>query len=398
MIKPVRLIDLRLAPAGAHVAAALLLSFLACSDAPGAHDAVANDGSRPWASRDSWLEARLEAVSDASLNLGEVLDLAVGHQDMVYVLDALSPGVVVLDSLLSPVTTVGRRGEEPGEFMFIRNVQVLPGDSLMVFDGQLKRVTVLSEAPEAPEAQYDSMRFAVVPADVSQLWRMLGPVGNYLAYDRRTFYAGDIAEADAARNDVFFALGDDGLTKRHDSVLVVPSLETLVARSSGAVALGRHPYGREGFVGMLTNGGFAYVNSDALSVAIFDDEGQQIRSFSYPTVPLPVSSQDLAAELDKLRPALARVLREGAPYTRPPLVGMVVDDQDRIWLGLRGPAEDMPWEWAAFELDGRHVGSVRLPAGLLLRAATGGKLLGVVVDDLEVPRIHLYRTVGTAAS
>ena len=33
--------------------------------------------------------------------------------------------------------------------MFIRNVQVLPGDSLMVFDGQLKRVTVLSEAPEA---------------------------------------------------------------------------------------------------------------------------------------------------------------------------------------------------------------------------------------------------------
>lgn len=394
MIKPVHLISVSRLLART-VAAALLLSFLACSDAPGAHDAVANDGSRPWASQDSWQEARLEAVSDASLNLGEVLDLAVGHQDMVYVLDALSPGVVVLDSLLSPVTTVGRRGEGPGEFMFIRNVQVLPGDSLMVFDGQLKRVTVLSEAPEA---QYDSMRFAVVPANVSQLWRMLGPVGNYLAYDRRTFYAGDIAEADAARNDVFFVLGDDGLTKRHDSVMVAPSLETLVARSSGAVSLGRHPYGREGFVGMLTNGGFAYVNSDALSVAIFDDEGQQTRSFSYPTVPLPVSSQDLAAELEKLRPALARVLRDGAPYTRPPLVGMVVDDQNRIWLGLRGPAEDMPWEWAAFELDGRHVGSVRLPAGLLLRAATGGRLLGVAVDDLEVPRIHLYRTVGTAAS
>ena len=391
MIKPVHLISVSRLLAR-RVAAALLLSFLACSDAPGAHDAVANDGSRPWASQDSWQEARLEAVSDASLNLGEVLDLAVGHQDMVYVLDALSPGVVVLDSLLSPVTTVGRRGEGPGEFMFIRNVQVLPGDSLMVFDGQLKRVTVLSEA------QYDSMRFAVVPANVSQLWRMLGPVGNYLAYDRRTFYAGDIPEADATRNDVFFVLGDDGLTQRHDSVLVAPSRETLVARSSGAVALGRHPYGREGFVGMLTNGGFAYVNSDALSVAIFDDEGQQTRSFSFPTVPLPVSSQDLAAELDELRPALARALRDGAPYTRPPLVGMVVDDQDRIWLGLRGPAEDMPWEWAAFELDGRHVGSVRLPAGLLLRAATGGKLLGVAVDDLEVPRIHLYRTVGTAAS
>lgn len=120
MIKPVHLISVSRLLAR-RVAAALLLSFLACSDAPGAHDAVVNDGSRPWASQDSWQEARLEAVSDASLNLGEVLDLAVGHQDMVYVLDALSPGVIVLDSLLSPVTTVGRRGEGPGEFMFIRS-------------------------------------------------------------------------------------------------------------------------------------------------------------------------------------------------------------------------------------------------------------------------------------
>lgn len=361
---------------------------MACVDGPGADHAVGDDGSRSWASEGSWLEARLEAVSDDSLNLGEVVGLAVGRQNVVYVHDALRPNVVVLDSLLSPIATVGQRGEGPGEFMFVRNIQVLPGDSLMVFDGQLKRVTILAET------QYDSMRSTVVPADVSQLWRMLGARRNWLAYARRGFYAGESSEAEKERNDVFFVLDESGQSKQRDSVLIAPSPETLVARRSGAVALGPHAYGREGFVGLLSNGGFAYVNSNALSATVFNDRGQRARSFSYPTVPLPVSAQALDEELQKLRPALAEVLREGAPYTRPPLVGMVADDQDRIWLGIRGAPEAAQWEWAAFEPGGRHVGSVRLPAGLVLHAAARGRLLGVDVDDLDVPRVRVYRLLG----
>lgn len=364
---------------------------LACSNGSDVNHGGGDDSSRPWASEGFWAEARLEAVSDESLDLGEVIGLAVGFQGTVYVHDALRPSVLALDSLLSPVATIGRRGEGPGEFMFVRNVQVLSGDSLMIFDGQLKRVTVLSET------QHDSMRSTVVPADVSQLWRMRGTARNYLGYSRRAFYAGEGSEGDDERTDVFFVLDENGQSKRHDSVLVAPSPESLVARRPGAVALGPHPYGRERLVGMLAGGGFAYVNTNALSVTVFGDRGQVIRSFSYPTVPLPVSSQALEAELEKLRPALAEILRDGAPYTRPPLVGMVADDQDRIWLGIRGRTEDAQWEWAAFESSGRHVGSVRLPASLRLYAAKRGKLLGVALDDLDVPRIHLFRILGMEA-
>lgn len=360
---------------------------LSADQDPSTDHGVAEDGPRSWASESSWGDVHLEAVSDESLQLGEVLGLAVGRHGVVYVLDALQPSVIVLDSLLSPLATVGRRGQGPGEFMFIRNIQVVPGDSLMVFDGQLKRVTVFAEE------QYDSMRSTVVPAEVSQLWRMLGPVRNHVAFARPTFYAaGPAPEGDEGRQDVFFVLGETGQSKVSDSVLVAPSPDLLVTRGLGSVALGPHAFGREGFVGMLTDGGFVYVNSDALSVTVFDDRGQRIRSFAYTTVPLPVSSRDLGVEMEKLGPAFARTLRDGAPYTRPPLVGMVVDDQDRIWIGIRGPTEGAPREWAAFEPDGRHVGSVRLPAGLVVHAAARGKLLGVVIDDLDVPRIHLYRT------
>lgn len=367
------------------------LLALACTAGSDSDQGGTNDGTRAWASESSWLEVRLEAVSNESLDLGEVIGLDIGYQDAIYVQDGLRPDVLVLDSLLSPVATIGQRGEGPGEFMFVRTVQVLPGDSLMVFDAQLKRITVFADP------QYDSMRSTVVSSEVSQLWRMLGTAQNYLAYAQRSFYAGESSEADDERNDVFFVLGEDGQSKQHDSVLVAPSPETLVARQSGAVSLGPHPYGRRGFVAMLASGGFTYVNSDSLSVAVFDDRGRRIRSFAYPTTPLPVSSEALGAELEKLRPHFAEVLRDGAPYTRPPLVGMVADDQDRIWLGLRGTTEDALWEWAAFESDGSHVGSVRLPPGLVLHAARKGKLLGVALDDLDVPRIHLYRILGTTA-
>lgn len=334
---------------------------------------------RPWASNDTWIDAELAAESDDALHLSRVEDLAVDSRGRVYVRDGLRRDVLVLDSMLDLLATIGRDGEGPGEFKWVGHLQVLPGDSLLVFDGQLDRLTVFAE-------HYDTSRSTVVP-DVSGLWRMRGPRAGYLAMDREAFYAGEDAAADEERYDVYSILDESAQSYALDSVLTVPSSETLIMRGRGVVSIRDHPYGREGLVGMLAAGGFAYASSGALSVSVVGPEGQPLHSFAYPLAPLAVSRADLQAEIDK-DSVFADVLVAGAPYTWPPLVGLETDDRDRIWLGLRSSRTE--WEWAAFTPDGGHVGSVSLPAGLRVIAVSEGKLFGVLKDDLDVPRIRVY--------
>ena len=365
--------------AGAVAVAQFLLA--ACStDAPAY--------GRPWASASdgAWIDVRMESSSGADLPLGGVGKVAFGRLGVVYVEDYTGPELLVLDSLLRPVATVGRKGEGPGEFLEINTLQVLPGDSLMVFDPRLSRMTVFSEE------RLDSGRTTAVPPllSVSRLWRLPGPERRHMAYDLQPFYAGDSGEMDDERFDVLSILDGSAQETAFDSVLLVPQPRSLVVRSGGNVTVGRHPYGDANFFGVLPGGGFATLTTRALAVTIVGPDGKQTE-FSHPTIPIPVSSEHLDSTLATLNPAQARVLRDGAPYTWPPVRTMIVDDHDRIWIGLRAQPGETHREWAAFTRDGRHVASVRLATSLWARAISGDKLLALALDDLDVPTLLLYR-------
>ena len=105
---------------------------------------------------------------------------------------------------------------------------------------------------------------------------------------------------------------------------------------------------------------------------------------------LAVSRSDLAAAADGLGRDFGRALREGAPYVWPSLTGLVVDDQDRIWIGIRD-VDLSKWEWAAFLPDGTHQLSVELPAESEVYAIGGGRMIGVEQGELDIPRIRAYR-------
>ena len=88
---------------------------------------------------------------------------------------------------------------------------------------------------------------------------------------------------------------------------------------------------------------------------------------------------------------LADMLRSGAPYTWPALVGLVTDDEERIWAGIRAPGESAVWEWAAFAPDGTHAGSILLPAEHLVQDVRDGRLYVLSHDEFDVPSIRAYR-------
>ena len=348
-----------------------------------ASPATAADADRPWATS-SPTEAALEATSGDDVFLSYVWDLAMDSHGRVYVVDGSEPGIIVLKADLTHERTIGRDGEGPGEFGRAAAVQVLPGDTLLVWDVDLQRLTAF--APGSGEAA--SIHSPGTQQGISRIWRLPGDMG-YLARSS-TMYRADGSDQDSTRTEVLRHVREVDGRVADDVLYSYPAAERLVLRSEGRVSVAGHPFGRSSHVGLLGDGRIVHASSDAIEVRAIDLTGEVRTAVSHPTTYLPVSRQDLAEAADKLSAAMGRALRDGAPYIWPSLTGLVVDDAGRIWIGIR-LADLTRWEWAAFLPDGTHQLSVELPAGVEVQAIGGGRMIGVALDELDTPRILAYR-------
>ena len=332
--------------------------------------------------------ATLEAESDPGLPLAWVTALAVDSRGRVYVTDNALDGIAVLAPELTLEREVGRKGEGPGEFEWPATIQILEDDSLYVWDGRRFRVTVF-------EALALAYTVSLSLESARELWRIPGQLG-YVGLRSLPFYA-DQREEDHGRFDVLYRLGTDG-DMESDSIYAVPAAEPLVVRGERSLMIGSHPFGAEPFLSLLGDDRIVYANSRVPTVLLLDLSGTVQDSFDVPMTPVPVSAAELRAAIDDNQQegyeAFARVLEEGAPYMWPALTGLVVDDQQHIWVGGRARSETDKWEWVAFTREGTRVGSVLLPPGFRLYAVRDGKLFGVATDALDVPRIQLYRLDG----
>ena len=344
-------------------------------------------GGRTLVAQPTWT-ATLEAESDPGLPIGRVVSLAVDSKLKVHVIDGYLDGIGVFGPDLTFEQEVGRRGEGPGEFEWPTTIQILPGDSLYVFDGGLARVTVFE--PHALTVAYTNTLPAIT--NPSRLWRLPGQRG-YVGARRLPFYATQ-REEDQGRSEVVFRLGRDGDTEA-DSLYSFPVSERLVVRGDRSVMVGPHPFGSKSFLSLLGADRLVHANSRLPSVVVLDLAGSLQNSFVVPPTPVPVSAAELRAAIEREeREAFVRVLQQGAPYMWPALTGLAVDDEERIWVGGRPESRSEEWEWTAFAQDGSKVGSVLLPAGFAVHAVRGGRLFGVITDELDVPRIRVYRLGG----
>ena len=354
--------------------------------AGGTEDAPAVAGSRPWATSESWWEVTLEAVTEPDLYLTSVYDVDADSRGRVFLVDWPAGGITVLTPDLAYLQTVGREGEGPGEFI-AKEVQILPGDTLLAYDSALGRMTL-----------FDPDNLEVVATrpppnrerDVADhLWKIPEP-GRYFALDRAPYTAGEGEAADQGRTQVILAFDESDETIA-DTLAIIADSERLVMRGEGYLSVGEHPFGRESFVRALGGNRIAHANSGALNVTVLDFEGATAHAFSYPTTPIPVTAGELRTASEDMTEPMADMLRSGAPYTWPALTGLVTDDEERIWAGIRAPEETAMWEWAVFAPDGTHMGSILLPAEHLLQHVRDGRLYVLSHDQMDVPSIQAYR-------
>jgi hypothetical protein len=361
---------------------------LAGAAAPGCGRAQAGSGAFPGGEerRASAFEVSEAAASRDDTLFTVITGLDVDSRGRIYAGDWQAGRVVVLDPSGALVRTVGRQGLGPGEFRSVRGVQVLPGDSLLVYDPSAARISVF--APDTEQPAYVVNLAATLGGAPPFLVRRL-PGGAFAVLFRPQFAAGDTA----ARRDSVVVLNADG-SRRGPALRAAPSKGFLHVTGGRGFAVTPDPFGREFLFTTGPAGEIHLAWSDSLAVESVDASGAPIGRFRAPHQPPPVTGADAEAETAAMGPQgaqmFAEALRDSLPQRWPAARAMLADEEGRIWLALNTPGAE-PWEWAAFQADGRYLGSAFVPRDVEVWAIRGGMLYGVRPDENDVPHVVVYR-------
>jgi hypothetical protein len=299
--------------------------------------------------------------------VGDATRLSDGH---LVVADRGSGELRLFDSTGTFLHAIGRRGKGPGEFGAIGALQRLKGDSLLVFDPMLRRVTRFSSTGQFAETanvmHVSEGSLLLVNAQLTN--------GRYLG-DERTIR--DYSETSGpVRRDSFALVLVDGSGGVQDTLVVVPGDEAYpgLGREGGQEFPTIKPvqFGR-GSV-WATDGTRIHVGTNEPGgIRVYDSDGTLRRIIRSATPPETVTE---AHRQQRIKENLARINRQGlseqvkgewrkneedARFAEafPYYERLLVDAEGSLWVEQARRTEDEGRRYVVFDSAGRALASVR---------------------------------------
>ncbi|MGH7564497.1 MAG: hypothetical protein ACREK5_08740 [Gemmatimonadota bacterium] len=363
--------------------------------------------SEPSSGTDPTAEERIPTVhveeiwrSSDHLLLSGVTDLAVDSRGRVYLAD-MDVGVILLSSSGGSWRSIGRKGGGPGEYEFISSLQVIDGDSLLIFDPSTRRVSVF-EPDSGAFAYAHTLHRLPERQRIREIARVRGEA-RYVA----VFPSPPEEPGGPPGGSSFVRLIDKEGRIVRDSLVVVPPGEDLVVTEElgGRVRASfqlSNPFGWQPTIRLKTDRIY-YGRSDSLAIHIYDLEGNRIGGFSKSVSPRAITDQDVEREIEQIRDRASssqlpdgvhdqwiEQLEANVPERWPAYRTFQVDDQGRIWVLPVGFPEDEegPPAWRIYSPSGELLGRV---AGTFPQAFANSRVYSATYDSLGVPTVAAYR-------
>jgi hypothetical protein len=290
---------------------------------------------------------------------------------------------------------VGRAGEGPGEFRAPFWLGRLGGDSIAVWDAALRRFSVFTPAGEFVRGVSPSGLQGVFPKAVGVL-----PGGRFVLASSTSSQV--LPPPGQARRDTaaFVVIDADGTVA--DTLGRFPGEEMIAVGTPATGFLMRPlPFGRQ-TVTAIRDGRVYVGTGDRYEIASFDSAGGLRSVFRADRPSVPVTGEDVREYRrtlvtlggDAQSNAQSAKLLEDAPVpaTMPPLTALEVDSVGNLWVqDPQKPGDTRGSLWTVLGPDGRAQGTVRVPAGLIVKEIGTDWVLGLVVDEDQVEHVRVYR-------
>lgn len=286
--------------------------------------------------------------------------------------------------------SAGRAGDGPGEFRRINFLFATPGDTILVADAQLRRLTLLS----ATGTLLGVAEFA------SEVGSPVGLLSSgellYLNLERM----GEPSVGLQHTRATWSAVDLTGTSVR--ALATTPGSDSFYGQAGGTNLVVRLDLLRRPFVAPMGDG-FVFALSDRPEINRYRREGRLVASIRFPGDALsrPIGNAQAVRDdfLDNFDEAMRAVLAEivadvPIPARWPPIGSLIVDDANRVWVRTHRPDDALEATWHVFTASGQYLDDIVVPRGFTARVIRDGLLAGVWRDELDVQSVRLYRIEG----
>jgi hypothetical protein len=351
----------------------------------------------------------------ASDIIGDIQNLAVAADEKVWVWDNTTPALWLIDPDGSAMRRIGRVGSGPGEYRSVNDIAVARDGALVMWDEGNARLNIYNT--DGTHRTTVAMPFAdccglpVTIDTANRIWLTTQPgviAGQENPVDPSTFIATAIRYL---RYDMTGALIDSVMAP------VLPGADGRVAAlqisSAGMLGAVRQvPYATYPRQAVSPLGHI--VSAMARPYAVHTQARAKPIRITRAFVPPLVDGTERA----QLRAEIEHFMRREnpdfrwngpeLPHDKPPINGLRVGLDGRIWVELSVPSEefvpDLPSgptrnrpplvtfrprekRWDVFEADGRYLGRIAASRGVTLYATRGNRLWGVIRDANDVAAV-----------
>lgn len=321
----------------------------------------------------------------------------------IIIADLGASRLLVYDAAGTFVHALGRRGDGPGEFRYISVVTLLHADTVVTFDGSLRRLSYwhrrngfARSVSLAAGASLDAW-----PADAWP-WRDSMIVVLQLAITPK-----DSVPAGAGMRRWPMRAH---LSLRDREGEVVATSPTFPGMYTGLYEGGdtRLPFSNQPFVAVGRDRVF-FGSGEAYRISSLGSEFRTEGDVRWPAADEALSNAEVAAVLaetqallsarlppERLRELDKNFAPEILPKTRPAIGRILIDPEDRLWVERfeatrLGTRTQKPGDrWTVLGPGGRPVARVRLPSNTRLEAVQGQRALVVQRDSLDTETVAVY--------
>ena len=301
--------------------------------------------------------------------------------------------------------SIGRAGDGPGEFRRPSRVHVMPGDSLLVYDSQARRLTLLAPdgtyARDWPLQQPDGRPAALVG--------VFGD-GSLVAQGNALFGSGGPPPTGRLRPDVTFFRVTPG-EPAVDTIAVAPGAESFVrtnADASGRITsmqIMTLPFGRTA-AASVGEDQLVIGTQDRPELRFYSQTGVVLRILRTGAPVRPVTPEHRDAWVERQirnvppdQHAAVRANFAELPHGEsvPPYGMVMLDDAGNTWLQDYDDRITPAGGWTVYDRSGRILARVQLPSTFRPHHIGADFVLGVEHDEMDVERVRLYRLERGAA-
>ncbi len=388
----------------------LALVAAACSEGSGATSIVTDSAgveivtsSAPaWTSGEAWTVDTAPLLdiggsgTDPHFDLVEVVDAVRLSGGRIAVMNNSIPDLRFYDSSGAYLSTTGRAGEAPGEFRRIASILAGPGDTLYLYDYQLRRMNriapdgrFLSSVPMPPSGGKLGVEpFARLPdgswaATVEEFSVQTGGGAQRDSVAVLHLPASLQAVADTVgsfpASELFIQTSGEGENR---SVRVMPlplGLSTTFALQDSSILVG---------------------NPERYEIRAYRSDGTLTRIIRRPVDREPLShgeldrwKEDELASVDARGKERLEAAWKVAPLTSlKPAYGSIHVDQDGdLWVEHVKLVRSDSGTADVFDSLGRLLGTVALPPGLQIARIGPDYILGIWRDEMDLEHVRMYR-------